>query len=325
VQRRFLVAKMTIIEGLQPSIDALEIQRKALAYLKTKGYIFIGAGILFAAAGFIFSDFLLFGLIPALVAFVFGFIALNRGSRLFEQYRHEFKLKIIAGAMKSIDQSLEIDYQQGLSEGNFIHSQLFNTRPDRYSSEDQITGSAGKTRFAFSEVHAEYKTVTQTKNGRRVEWHDIFKGIIFCADFNKHFKGITVIRPKDIGSSISNWFSENMPIFSSGSSMVKLENPDFSKCFVTYSIDQIEARYILTPAMMERLCQLESKSKYTISVSFIDSYMYIAFPLDKNYFEPPQFKSLLNANNWQKDIDVIRFMYDIVAELDLNTRIWGKH
>ncbi len=316
---------MTTNAGLERTIEALEIQRKAVSDVKIKSFIFIGCGILLGILGFIFPSILLFFLIPAIGILVFGFVQLSKGNQLFAQYRHEFKVKVIAGAMKSIDPSLEINYQQGLSERNFVSSQLFSTRPDRYASEDQIRGTAGKTGFVFSEVHAEYKTVTQTKNGRKVEWHDIFKGIIFCADFNKNFNGTTIVRPKDLGSSIGAWFSENMPIFSQSDGLVKLENPGFNKCFVTYATDQVEARYILTPAMMERLCLLESKSKYTISVSFIDSYMYIAFPLDKNYFEPPQFKSLLDTNNWQDDINVIRFMYDIVAELDLNTRIWGKH
>ncbi|HMI01336.1 MAG TPA: DUF3137 domain-containing protein, partial [Pedobacter sp.] len=195
----------------------------------------------------------------------------------------------------------------------------------RYSSQDQIFGSAGKTRFSFSEVHAEYKTETQTKNGKQVHWHTILKGIVFCADFNKYFNGITVVRPKDFGSAIGAWFSDKLPIFSSsGKELVKLENPNFEELFVTYSSDQVEARYILTPSMMERLCQLEDKCKYTISLSFIDTQMFIAFPLDKDYFEPPVFKSLLDQKSINEDLSVIRFMYDIIKELDLNTRIWGK-
>ena len=316
---------MTIDTELQRTINALEIQRKVVSDLKIKSYIFIGLGVLISALGFLlFSSFFYFFLIPGLAAFIYGIVRANKGSQLLGEYRHQFKNDVIGSAMKTIDPSLEIDYRMGLSEGNFISSNLFSTEPDRYSSEDQILGVAGKTRFGFSEVHAEYKTETQTKNGRKVEWHDIFKGIIFCADFNKHFHGATIIKPKDLGSSIGSWFSENLPIFSSGNNVVKLENPAFSKCFVTYSTDQVEARYILTPSMMERLCELESKSKYTISVSFIDTYMYIAFPLDKNYFEPPVFKSLLDESTWQEDINIIRFMYTIVAELDLNTRIWGK-
>ncbi|RZL48032.1 MAG: DUF3137 domain-containing protein, partial [Pedobacter sp.] len=89
--------------------------------------------------------------------------------------------------------------------------------------------------------------------------------------------------------------------------------------------DQVESRYLLTPAMMERILKLNSNSKYSISLSFIQSRMYIGFPLDRNYFEAPIFKSLLNPDLLNDDIYTIKFMYDIVKELDLNTRIWGRN
>lgn len=131
------------------------------------------------------------------------------------------------------------------------------------------------------------------------------------------------MRPKDFGAALGAWFSKNVFSFG-GNDVVKLENTDFDKTFVTHGSDQVEARYILTPAMMERILNLNHQSKYTISLSFIGSRMYIAFPLQRNYFEAPVFKSLLDPAIMDEDITVIRFMYDIVKELDLNTRIWGK-
>ncbi|WP_379087143.1 DUF3137 domain-containing protein [Pedobacter sp. UC225_65] len=106
--------------------------------------------------------------------------------------------------------------------------------------------------------------------------------------------------------------------------MVQLENDSFNKKFVTYSTDQIEARYILTPSMMEKINALDERSAYTVSVSFVNSSLYIAFPLNKNYFEPPVFKTLLKPDLLDDDMSVLSFMYDIIQELDLNTRIWTK-
>ena len=54
------------------------------------------------------------------------------------------------------------------------------------------------------------------------------------------------------------------------------------------------------------------------------SKMYIAFPLDYNYFEAPIHETLLASDLLENDLSIVRFMYDIVHELDLNTRIWGK-
>lgn len=311
--------------NLQTILNELELHRKQISGGRLKSYLFIGTGILFIAAGFILDTLFLAAAIAGGITLIIGFYILNKAAQNFNEYRHEFKQKVIAAALKSIDNSLELQYETGLSERNFINSALFTQRPDRYNSQDQVFGTAGNTKFSFSEVHAEYKTVTQTKNGRQEHWHTILKGIVFCADFNKNFNGTTVVRPKDFGAAIGAWISDKVSLFSpSTKNLVKLENTEFCETFVTYSTDQVEARYILTPSMMEKLCELDNQTKYTISVSFTNSYVFIAFPLTKDYFEPPVFKSLLDPKFLEEDLSIITFMYGIIRELDLNTRIWGK-
>lgn len=309
--------------ALQNVLSRMEVERQKIASTQKKGYLFIGGGIILAITG------ILMGLIgPAIVV---GLIPIIYGGVLFykigdelQAYKEAYKRDVIGEALRFLDASLTIDPYRGILAQEFIYSQLFSTDPDRYKTEDLVCGKADKTGFYFAEVHAEYKTVRQTKNGTRTEWHDIFKGIIFVADFNKNFNGITIVRPKDFGSAIGAWFSKNLFSFNN-KDVIKLENIDFDKAFITYGTDQVESRYLLTPAMMERILKLNSNSKYSISLSFIESRMYIAFPLNRNYFEAPIFKSLLNPELLNEDITAIKFMYDIVKELDLNTRIWGKN
>ena len=309
--------------ALQHVLAALEEQRKNIAAGQKKGYFIIAGGIAILILTCVLG-FPIPGFIGILALGIFGGIKLSGAYSAQRIYSDKYKRNVIGTALKFIDPSLTIEPNNGIGENEFRHCQLFNTDPDRYKTEDLVMGRAGRTGFYFAEVHAEYKTVERTKEGTRTEWHEIFKGIIFVADFNKNFNGITIIRPKDFGSAFGAWFSKNL--FSIGSNdVVKLENADFDKTFVTYGSDQIEARYILTPAMMERILNLNHQSKYSISLSFIESRMYIGFPLARNYFEAPVFKSLLNPAIMDEDITAIKFMYDIVKELDLNTRIWGKN
>ncbi|MFD2582571.1 DUF3137 domain-containing protein [Pedobacter vanadiisoli] len=308
--------------ALQQVLAAMEITRKRIAATQTKGYIFIVAGIILCILGFILG-FPVTAIISGLIPLIYGGILLFNINDSLTAYQIAYKTNVIGAALKFLDESLSINPDQGIEASEFMYTQLFSTEPDRYKTEDLVSGSADKTRFYFAEVHAEYKTVTQTKNGTRTEWHDIFRGIIFAADFNKKFNGVTLVRPKDFGAAFGAWFSKNL--FSFGSNQViQLENVTFDKTFVTYGSDQVESRYILTPALMERILNLNHQTKHTISLSFIESRMYIAFPLNRNYFEAPVFKSLLNPETVDQDISTIKFMYDIVKELDLNTRIWGK-
>ncbi|RZL45171.1 MAG: DUF3137 domain-containing protein [Pedobacter sp.] len=307
---------------VQNVLAELEIQRKKIVKTQTQGWILIILGILIIIIAASFVGLIISILLGAAAA-VPGAVMLYQISDDTAQYKRRYKNEVIGASFSAIDQNLILSPENGISETEFIASQLFTTEPDRYHSEDLVTGKIEKTSFYFAEVHAEYKTETQTKNGRQVSWHDILKGIVFTADFNKHFNGVTVIRPKDFGSSLGAWFAKN--IYSFGDkNVVELENVTFNSNFVVYSTDQIEARYILTPALMEKIGELNQRSTYTVSLSFINSNMYIAFPLDKNYFEAPVFKTLLRADLLDEDMSVLKFMYEIVHELDLNTRIWTK-
>lgn len=310
-------------DNLSLELVELEASRKKIASITIQGYVAIGVGVLIVALSSLGSLFYVAFVGVALV--IVGFILFNKKNKLTVNYRNEYKQKILTGALVTIDPMMTFHWDLGLKESEFVSSQLFNTIPDRYHSEDLIAGVNEKTTFSFSEVHAEYKTEVQTKNGRQVHWHDILKGIVFQGDFNKNFNGVTIVRPKDATSALGAWISDKIPMFSSARhELVKLESPDFNNNFVVYSSDQVEARYILTPAMMERLVTLNLQCRYTISMSFINTSIYIAFPLDHNYFEPTVFKSLYENKAINEDINVLKFMHKIVKELDLNTRIWGK-
>lgn len=315
-------SNFTINPAVESVLADLEIQRKEIVSSKLKGW---GAIVLGIIALIVVSSTgqMLIALILGAAAIIPGIVIVYRLGEKIGLYKNRFKNEVIGAALSSVDPSLIIDPYKGILEAEFRFSQLFSTNPDRYHTEDLVSGKAGKTSFYFAEVHAEYKTETQTKSGRQVQWHDILKGIVFSADFNKNFNGVTVVRPKDLGASIGAWFSKN--VFSIGDkNVVQLENDSFNKKFVTYSTDQIEARYILTPSMMEKINALDERSAYTVSVSFVNSSLYIAFPLNKNYFEPPVFKTLLKPDLLDDDMSVLSFMYDIIQELDLNTRIWTK-
>ena len=307
--------------AIESVITELEIQRKKIASSKTQGWGAVILGIACFAIGTILSQ-----VIIAIIGFIIvvpGAVILFRISDDIKVYKYRFKQEVIGAALSSNHQNLTFDHENGISESEFVNAQLFATQTDRYHTEDLIAGKDEKTTFYFAEVHAEYKTEIQTKSGRQVQWHDILKGIVFSADFNKNFNGITVVRPKDFGSSIGAWFSEN--IYSFGDKdIVQLESDYFIKNFVTQSTDQVEARYILTPAMMEKISDLNERSAYCISLSFINSSVYIAFPLDHNYFEPPVFKTLLKPDLLDEDMNILAFMFLIIKELNLNTRIWTK-
>lgn len=196
----------------------------------------------------------------------------------------------------------------GHSESEFIGTELFNSKPDRYHSEDLIKGKVDKTAICFSEVHAEYKT---TSSKGQTSWHTIFRGMLFTADFNKHFNGRTIVKEKGFWDFIA--FGN-----------IELENPQFNKQFGVYADDSIEARYILSPVLMEKLLALNQNWGGSLGFSFIGSHLTIAIPMDTNFFEVSVWSKINPDSKWLNDWQIIADLVSVVHDLDLNTRIWTK-
>ena len=132
------------------------------------------------------------------------------------------------------------------------------------------------------------------------------------ADFHKDFKGKTTI--------LRDCFFK----LRFGESRVKMENPDFENTFDVYSTDQVEARYLITPSMMERLLELDRKFGQGVTISFRDSTILIAIPDSKNHFEASIWNPITNIQSLSTEIETISALISIVDDLNLNTRIWSK-
>ena len=198
---------------------------------------------------------------------------------------------------------------QFITKAQFEESNLFK-RPDRYKGEDLVSGKNKKTTFSFSEVHAEEKKTTHSNGKSKTTYSTIFKGIFMIADFNKHIKCETYVYTT--GGKFWSKYKR-----------VKMEDPEFESRFDVFSDDQIEARYILTPAMMRRIVQLEKKFNCKLYLSFIGNHVYIAMGNSMNYFEPDVTKEISPAA-MEEIVKEMDECISIIEDLDLNTRIWTK-
>jgi hypothetical protein len=241
------------------------------------------------------------------------------------EYRWGFKYIIIQKLIAFIEPGLEYRPQDGLPKALFEVSGLFRQQIDRYRSEDMFEGKSGKTQVSFSEVHAEYKTTTHTrKGGTQTHWHTIFKGLYFTADFNKKCHGRTIVLP-DTAEKVFGSFGQTLQSWcASAGQLVRLEDPEFEKEFVVYGTDQIEARYILSTSLMERILAFRHKAAADIYLSFLGSKVFVAISMQKDLFEPKMFSSALEFDTVAEYYDQLSLALGIVDDLNLNTRIWSK-
>ncbi|MDF1575544.1 MAG: DUF3137 domain-containing protein [Bacteroidales bacterium] len=158
---------------------------------------------------------------------------------------------------------------------------------------------------------------------QKKQYTTIFKGLFFVADFNKHFYGHTLVLP-DTAEKMLGKLGHSLQAFSSRGELIKLEDPEFEKEFCVYSNDQVEARYILSPSLMQRIVEFKRKWNTKVYLSFGDSKVYIAIKMNKNLFETRLFKSIVDYNFIEENIRFLVLLTGIVEDLNLNTRIWTK-
>lgn len=301
----------TLEQSLSPTLQNLELKRRELKKEGQSAGMWVGGFLLVIGVGLsLYFNIGLIGIcVTTGIALCVYCACVNTKSQELSAY---YKKEVVAQALQSFCENATFTPEQGISEGAFRSCGLF-TSPNRYHTEDLIQGCVGKTAFRCAEVHAEErKTRVNGKGQTSHYWVDIFKGFVFIADFQKDFHGhTTVLRDR--------LFKLNLD-----GSRVKLENPDFEKTFDVFSTDQVEARYLLSLSMMERLLALERQLNKGITVSFRNSNILIAIPESKNHFEASIWKSIRNLSQFKNDISTIHALISIVEDLNLNTRIWTK-
>ncbi|RRR76366.1 MAG: DUF3137 domain-containing protein [Candidatus Viridilinea halotolerans] len=314
---------------LQPILEQVEQKRQhARKRMLISIFVIIPAALLL---GLLFMA-LISGWLLAICLIIGVVAAIWFSSGVQKEYRNFFKGEVITRIAHLVDPSLRYDPFGGITKETFQHSQLFRQQIDRYKAEDYFSGTLGATAVRFSEVHAEYETTSTDSDGdTTTEWHTIFQGIFFIADFNKEFNGRTYIFPDKaermlggLGRMLQSWGSQ---IDRRHGELIQMEDPEFEKIFAVRATDQIEARYILSTSLMQRLTEFSQQLGKPLAIAFIDSQIYLAISSTKDHFEPPSLwrgAAMLSQEDIGEYLQDVRLAQQIVDDLNLNLRIWTK-
>lgn len=304
---------------LKPRLESLEGLRHEVKGYVTKAGLLVGI----PAAVLFFNGLISLALpaslewLPTAVGFIGLFVGvavagikyLIPGFTAFSNYRVRFKHEVAAEVFKIVCPTAVYAPLEGIAESVFDEPGLFSTRGG-FKSDDRVRGRIGQTPFEAADVSRSY--TTGGKNSRTVV---VFRGLFFHLDFNKTLRGVTLVDPEGAEStSIGD---------RSGLTRVTLENPAFDAKFSVWASDEVEARYILTPAMMERILALQSRTEKNLHVGFKGNRAYLGVNYGRALFEPG-----IAASTSVEAIHEMAAHFaladGIVHELDLNTRIWTK-
>lgn len=249
----------------------------------------------------------------ALFLFLFLLVAAYAFTKrlLSKSYVKNFKQNIITPLIHFIDKNLVYREEKFVNKESFIASKIETDKIVDYRGNDFVYGNIDGVNIKFSELSIN----TQEKNDDDSKLS--FWGLFIVAEFPKHFKAHTIIH-----SSKGRVLQALKP--DSNYKTIKMDSPAFNEKFVVYSTDEIEARYILSPALMEKIELYNDKMRYATSLSFVDGNIYISNQCG-DILEPSLQKSLLDFQIARSYALSLHFAISVVETLRLDLKLWSKN
>lgn len=295
-------------DDIRPALSAREASRLQLADRARKATLFGG---LVGVGGVLLS--LLALKVPqlAIVSGIAGMGIAGVGRAPLSKFGKEAKTLIVEPIARHL--ALNFVPTPGAVNSIYDHKRVGMVPSwDRSAFEDHILGNRNGVDFEFFEAHLEERRTTRDSNGRtRTRWVTVFKGQCIRFDFHKRFFGETLVT-RDAG--FFN-FLGNMTM--GELERARLESPDFEKAFEVYTSDQVEARFLLTPDMMQRLLDLEGIFHgRNLRCAFEGGEMFIAVE-GADLFEPgSMFTPLDNPERTRELLDDFAAVFHLIDEVN---------
>jgi hypothetical protein len=148
-----------------------------------------------------------------------------------------------------------------------------------YNSEDYFSGHYKGVNLSFSEIDLEERH--RTKDETR--YVSVFKGLaILLSMENKKFYGHTILKKDQ--SKAAKWVLQKTNKTLKRANFV---DPEFEDLFDAYTNDQVEARYLIDPKIMERYKDLHQHyNSKDMRVAYFDDKVFILIESKSKHFEP---------------------------------------
>lgn len=184
---------------------------------------------------------------------------------------------------------------------------LYN-RFEEKIDDDNFFGKYKDIDININETLLQYET-SDSKGNRQT--HTEFDGVLVTMSLPRNYTAHTVIRKRAL--FMTRCVYEE----------VKLEDPEFMKKYFVDGSDQVESRYFLTTAFMERFKNLRKAfgASY-LQASVKGNQLFIAIPTSKDFFSIANLSKPLNdTKQFTKLLEEFIAILSIVDELKLNQDI----
>lgn len=240
-------------------------------------------------------------------------------------FRDDFKREIIEPVVRGYSTSLRYEPDGGFELDEVAASGFFTQpAPTAVRGEDLVAGRLGATSVRFCEL--EVTGIVERRRGghRKRKPRQLFAGLFLIADFHKHHRGAVHVLPRDPspvrrlldrirGRSRRSWGDD-----------VPMEDPDFNQHFTVHARDPVEARYVLSVSLIDRIRDFRERGGRPLMLGFVDGVLYLGIWTGRNLFEPRVFRAVDDRAIYRRFWDDMQLFGGAVEAFALNTRIWTK-
>ncbi len=227
-------------------------------------------------------------------------------------YTRTYRVRVITKILTTFEPSLTLVPDWFIPQSEFEASGLFRSKIVHYHGSALMEWKSGGTQLRLSLFNC--KRVTNVESG--------LNGIYCIADGGKanSITGEIYILPekeeKLVGQYVSHAVQSrniNRP------PLVKLENPVFESQFVVYSTDQVEARYILSVDVMERLVQLQETLNGRVWLSYKNGKAFLVMETPHEFFRPVHDRAATSKAQVEEFFDEAGFLFATLEQLNITS------
>ena len=233
-----------------------------------------------------------------------------------EAYRSAYKAYFVEKALHETFTNLKYDHASGIPRDILSSTGMVNTG-DKYSSNDLTTGKYKDVAFTQADVHIQ---VENTDSKGNTYYTTIFKGRFMIFEFPKKFNFRLEVVEKYFGANrVPGKNKQTGRKFEK----IKVESSEFNKIFKTYAEDGFEAFYLLDPAFIHNILELDSQYNGKLLLGFYDNKLLVGLKDGKDAFEPPSiFKKLDETSETEKITKDIHLITNFVDKLKLDRKLF---